>query len=161
MEQRWRQRNATVIADGVPCNVWGMGRAQQMMKRARATQQLNNNQQQCVCMCECRQSWCMVAVVCCSWWWPSQQRTKKTRIKRNKTIKSQYNNRKSAAKSNMTNALLKKTTLPRRCSTFKWERWSKDDDNAMQPSSPMELSAMYEGWGVHNRWWKERAPRNN
>jgi hypothetical protein len=40
MDQRWRQRNATGVADGVVCNVWGTGSALKIMKTARATQQI-------------------------------------------------------------------------------------------------------------------------
>ena len=41
MDQRWRQRNATGVADAVACNVWGTGSAHlRIMKTARATQQI-------------------------------------------------------------------------------------------------------------------------
>ena len=59
-----------------------------------------------------------------------------------------------------TNTLLHQTNLLARCSTSKWERWTKDDDSAMQPASPMEFTAMCDERGVHKRSWKQRAPRN-
>ena len=63
---------------------------------------------------------------------------------------SQNNNTKSQAKTTIaTNTLLHQSNLLQRCNSLKRERWTKDDNSAMQPALPMELSAMCEGRGAH------------
>jgi hypothetical protein len=82
---------------------------------------------------------------------PNQTKKPKTKTKtKQKRMKHALLNAKkanSAAQSSETTTArcIQKHLLPR-CSTFKWERWTKDDESAMHPSSPMSFPAMCEGW---------------
>ena len=56
--------------------------------------------------------------------------------------------------------------LHKRSSAFKWDRWTKDDESAMQPSAPMSFTATCEGWRVRSggggpNQTKTKIKRNN
>ncbi len=190
-DQRWRQRNATDVADVVACNVWGTGSALKIMKTARAKQQIKQNQQQ---YCMRHMPAAMVhgggggVLPMIMTKLASQQTIKKHKVtKQNSmealsitTISNSKQQHKMTSTKNLRHQTLcsfnhtsnnmsnsrnqqkskkKKTVAPNtwlrqknllpRSSSFKWERWTKDDDSAMQPAMSMRLPAMCERRGAH------------
>jgi hypothetical protein len=118
MNQRWRKRDASFVADAVICNAWEMEREERRWRP-----QSNKKKPK------------------------TQNQKPKTKQNRMKHALLNATNANSAAQSNApTTTHCIQKHLRERSRTSKWERWTKDDESAMHPSAPNSLAAMCDGW---------------